>query len=258
MTEDRGILINAKKRRPLFRWPFSMRKDIDAALFPEIYFIRHAESTYEAKKGSIFNKILCQSLKPLTRLQRDPQLTAKGRWQCKRLKRSAKSEIEDADIVLVSPLVRCLETADKGLPFIDPKKIIVDPICRDVFRNVSDVGTSLEDLKQKYPKFDFSKVEDGFWVSHLTETGFHNVDIVVNIGEVIPETERHFRKRILHLIEKIRTMRDKKKIVIVSHVMVHKQIMKMCGREITFCTPPLGKVTKMNSKLIFEAKLEQI
>jgi broad specificity phosphatase PhoE len=70
----------------------------------------------------------------------------------------------DVDLVLVSPLRRALHTC--SIVFEKHKSnapIIVEPAFREIMESSNDLGTEIEDSRQRYPSFDFSHIKHNDW-----------------------------------------------------------------------------------------------
>ena len=131
-----------------------------------LHLIRHGYSLH----NELFHKIGLQAFRMPDCI--DSPLTGEGHLQSIELGQSwaKKSEIE---LVLVSPLTRCLETAmnifgDTNIPIISQEFLREYPIGEDTCNKRS----SLTLLKNKYPKIDFHLISDGdtLWTSDYRET----------------------------------------------------------------------------------------
>ncbi|KLU83715.1 hypothetical protein MAPG_02766 [Magnaporthiopsis poae ATCC 64411] len=119
---------------------------------PKLIFIRHAQALHNLR-----NKI------------HDPDLTDLGREQsrtlCKHLQETLPGKL-DVDLIIVSPMRRCIQTAQIGLGFlIDPppggKKVpvVAHAGWQEVSAKPCDTGSPLEALANEFPFVDFSKVD---------------------------------------------------------------------------------------------------
>ena len=120
-----------------------------------LYLIRHGHSLH----NELFHKIGLQAFRIPESI--DSPLTGEGHLQSIELGQSwkKKSEIE---LVLVSPLMRTLETAmnifgDTDIPMISEEFLREYPIGEDTCNKRS----SLTSIKNKFPKIQFNLVSDG-------------------------------------------------------------------------------------------------
>ena len=163
-------------------------------MIQNLYLIRHGHSLH----NELFNKIGVKAFRiPLTI---DSPLTSEGHLQSIELGQSwaKKSEIE---LVLVSPLTRCLDTSmnifgDTDIPMISQEFLREYPIGEDTCNKRS----SLVSLKNKYPKIEFNldSDEDTLWTQDYRES--------------IDELEQRLYKMIKYLQD-----RKEKNIAIVGH-----------------------------------------
>ena len=131
-----------------------------------LHLIRHGYSLH----NELFHKIGVEAFRiPLTI---DSPLTNEGHLQSIELGQSwaKKSEIE---LVLVSPLMRTLETAmnifgDTDIPMISEEFLREYPIGEDTCNKRS----SLTHLKNKYPRVEFNLIsdQDTLWTQDYRET----------------------------------------------------------------------------------------
>lgn len=123
-----------------------------------IYLIRHAQSQYniidsvESAKGT--NILDYKFREDLI----DCDITERGYEQAKK----AAEDMKDINVtlVLVSPLLRALRTCYEI--FKDHKnkpKVVVWPWSREIVDSSCDIPGDLEELKSKFPTFDFSMMD---------------------------------------------------------------------------------------------------
>jgi glucosyl-3-phosphoglycerate phosphatase len=92
----------------------------------------------------------------------DPRLTPLGHAQAEEAARQLKGQ--DIRRIIVSPYTRALQTAHPiaaalGLP------LTVDPIVRERYAFVCDIGSPRASLEREWPDHDFAQVEDVWWPS---------------------------------------------------------------------------------------------
>jgi len=163
-------------------------------MIQNLYLIRHGHSLH----NELFNKIGVKAFRiPLTI---DSPLTSEGHLQSIELGNTwpKKREIE---LILVSPLTRCLDTSmnifgDTDIPMISQEFLREYPIGEDTCNKRS----SLVSLKNKYPKIEFNldSDEDTLWTQDYRES--------------IDELEQRLYKMIKYLQD-----RKEKNIAIVGH-----------------------------------------
>jgi broad specificity phosphatase PhoE len=107
---------------------------------------------------------------------RDARLSPKGRRECDALagRLARQTWLSDVELVVVSPLRRCLETAARGVmpalvtPSASLKRgtaptVIVLPWITERVYTMGDIGTSPNSLRLEWPTFDWSLVQDEWW-----------------------------------------------------------------------------------------------
>ncbi|GKY97369.1 hypothetical protein MPSEU_000695300 [Mayamaea pseudoterrestris] len=126
------------------------------ALPKTIFAIRHGLSTaneYMRKPGNQWGD---PDFNDKTDI--DAPLSEVGRRQA-RLLLNNKELFESVDLVLVSPLRRCLQTYLEGVQPVCAKKAIVLPLLRERVYTQSDTSSfSLQELSRQHPSLDFSEV----------------------------------------------------------------------------------------------------
>ena len=135
-------------------------------MIKNLYLIRHGHSLH----NELFNKIGVKAFRIPATI--DSPLTGEGHLQSIELGNTWQNKPE-IDLVLVSPLTRCLETAmnifgDTNIPMISEEFLREYPIGEDTCNKRS----SLTHLKNKYPKINFNLIsdQDTLWTSDYRET----------------------------------------------------------------------------------------
>lgn len=133
-----------------------------------IYFIRHAESEYNAYKKQLSVWLCCKCC--FDPLIYDPKLSPFGQTQLISLKNVLNDNgiLNSIQVVLVSPLTRTLLTCLSVFDNIKQSKgenvpIIVEPILTEILDTSADVGRTRRELEKDYPHLDFSKCVDENW-----------------------------------------------------------------------------------------------
>lgn len=128
----------------------------------------------------------------------DPPLTHRGVQQCK--ERRLQCSQLNPQVVIVSPLLRCLQTAQLSFAdHIDTAKWVSHEGCREELGLlVGNKRRPLTDIKEDYPKIDFSGIpyeQDELWESYgdrretLLEKSERIYDFLVNYVAERPEPE---------------------------------------------------------------------
>jgi len=126
----------------------------------------------------------------------DCSLSTEGIKQAKK----AASTLSDANIryVFVSPLKRTLLTAQ--IMFENHKNrphVIVLPVIREIFASSCDIPGDLEPLKQEFPDFDFSLMDDfrnqDYWFFDTMVNQNARNDLLNEIQETFPCEEQRLK-----------------------------------------------------------------
>ena len=124
----------------------------------KVHFVRHAEGTHNVEKN-----YHCLS-------NFDARLTKVGEKQCIQLAQSLSSSMmmESVDLVVTSPLTRCIQTSLFCFSSLLPKNIpfVVHESIRETVNYHCDRRRSIQQLLHEFPTIDFSTTEeeeDGIW-----------------------------------------------------------------------------------------------
>ena len=119
-----------------------------------VHFLRHAEGHHNVK----------QDYRSLAHM--DARLTEKGREQCRLFSESIvleRAHLLDTELVVTSPLSRCLETTLLSLDPVLQHKPLVPIIALDHVRETvnynCDRRSPVAELSLEHPRVDFSHVE---------------------------------------------------------------------------------------------------
>lgn len=119
---------------------------------PIIHCVRHAQG---------FHNLDPQNEQTLL----DPELTPRGRDQCKRLAASFPHHSE-IDYIISSPLRRTIQTTVLGFqPLVFDKglKVLLEPRCQETTANAADTGRGNDSLTGEFGDIlDFSRLEPGW------------------------------------------------------------------------------------------------
>lgn len=143
---------------------------------------------------------------------RDARMTPKGRAQCEEL-RNLLIKLEAVkhlkpEVVVVSPLSRAMETA--SIVFPDPAEVPIKlyPGMQEFVVNICDVGRPLTELKQEFPRLDFSHMQEDWWSVPMAK-----------------ETPQSLQNRIAILHSYLRSL-PQKVIVLVGHGHFLRELLK--------------------------------
>ena len=98
----------------------------------------------------------------------DSPVSNQGQEQIRELRQrleassSMRAFLESADLVVVSPLTRTLQTMEGSVGALLPDHvpILSHPLCRERVYTASDTGRPVEELQREYPLVDFSLLLD--------------------------------------------------------------------------------------------------
>ena len=108
-----------------------------------IFFIRHAEGYHNINEETWNLKF--------------PRLTEKGKAQAINAKKNIPCQM---DLVLVSPLIRTLETSD--IIFKKSKKFISEEFIREKVVNPCDYRQPVSEVKDEFNYVDFNNINDDY------------------------------------------------------------------------------------------------
>ena len=134
------------------------------------------------------------------------QLTERGIKQCKTLARDPPPCIETAQLLVVSPMQRTLQTASLSFPSLMGK---IPWVACELIRERSglhpcDRRRNIEEYKPRYPHVDFSLVS-------------HEEDPLFYIWGGKREPRKHVIERSWHFFAKWLAQREEKEIIVVTH-----------------------------------------
>lgn len=140
-----------------------------------VYFIRHAESEYNAYKKQPSVWLCCKCC--LDPMIYDPKLSLHGQSQVASLNQVLEDLgiLNSVQVVLVSPMTRALLTCIAGFGSMEQKQrknvqIIVEPLLTEILDTSGDVGRPRKELEKDFPKLDFSKcVYENWWYYDRTK-----------------------------------------------------------------------------------------
>ena len=167
--------------------------------------IRHAESEFNYELDGDNDKRFDEKMKKLV----DCGITEKGIQKCKEMTGTVT-----ADIVVISPLRRAIETAMLIFPGIVTGDVphVIQPLAAEHLLDTCDIGSDREQLKNRFPWINTSLLTtDRWWYS-----GKDLNDIWKDMQSPPFEPEEHFESRVSKLRQYLTTLTDDK-IVVVAH-----------------------------------------
>lgn len=212
-----------------------------------LYVIRHGTSTaneWMSRPGNIWGDATFQDNLELV----DARLSDEGRRQAEHLakKLAAVEWLAEVELVVVSPLTRCLETFELGvkpalLQTLEESTrstkvpdVVVNPLFRERVYTSSDTGRPRSVLEAEFGQLDWSAVPDGVWWHSGTEDGEYEEWRPAGEGQwyaVDGEPRPVFEARMTEADEWINE-RPEKCILIISHWGV---IRHWTGEEVENC-----------------------
>ena len=120
-------------------------------------FIRHGEGIHNVAE-KIHGKKLWESTLALSEEYLDPGLTELGLQQALDLRKNFNNNMPKPELIISSPLQRCLLTAENCLPsnYNDIKKIIIENFRERNGRHYCDKRHSLDFIEKNFPLWDLS------------------------------------------------------------------------------------------------------
>jgi broad specificity phosphatase PhoE len=206
--------------------------DVEAVSTKHILAIRHAQSVANEKLLHAWGAPDFKDDESL----RDTELSGKGLNQVQQglpaqlASPDFHDELSKVELVLVSPLTRCLQTFTLGvLPQLNKRReipILALPHASERVYTISDIGSPASALKEKFPAVDFSLLEgqeDSSWWYTQDSTSSSNSDAPEwrpcdgNQWYAVPgEPADHFANRMKELDAWIQS-RPERNIILVAH-----------------------------------------
>jgi broad specificity phosphatase PhoE len=211
-----------------------------------LYLIRHGTSLANEHMQQPGNQWGDATFEDDMRL-RDAPLSSRGEKECKALKDHlvAQPWLDHVELIVVSPLTRCLQTLEIGVvpAFRDDLRvdtsnrppIIVLPWIAERVYTASDIGTLANSLRSKWPTFDWSFVPGSAWWYH-EDAGTFNKPEWRPHGQgqwyaVAGEPKKTFNNRMAQADAWLRK-RPEKNILLVTHWAV---IRHFTDQEVSNC-----------------------
>ncbi|KAI0155408.1 phosphoglycerate mutase-like protein [Hypoxylon sp. FL1284] len=118
---------------------------------PTLILIRHAQAGHNATQNYQLH---------------DPDLTEEGHGQCADLRKGLMENelVQKADLIVVSPLRRTIQTAFRSVDWLVEKgvKVEADASWQENSPKPCDTGSPVDALRDEFPAVDFSKVDPVF------------------------------------------------------------------------------------------------
>mmetsp|Transcript_16404 Transcript_16404/g.29183 ORF Transcript_16404/g.29183 Transcript_16404/m.29183 type:complete len:336 (-) Transcript_16404:386-1393(-) len=145
-----------------------------------VHLIRHGEGDHNAAEREFGSEKWENEIAKSPRF-RDAHLNSVGQQQCEKLRESFTAALDNgfrADVIIVSPLTRAIETAKIGLAEIWGKvPIYAVELTRERFgKNTCDQRRSISELKNEFPEINFDlfmESEHDEWWTDERETDEH-------------------------------------------------------------------------------------
>lgn len=182
----------------------------------EVYYIRHAQSTYN--KWAALSALNFAWTYENKVENYDPVLTEEGIQACNLQAETLDKEHPfDADLVLVSPLTRAMQTAkaiSRSKCFSNVKTLVATQLIRERTDCPGDIGKPKSVLEKTFPEIDFSYIAKESWWNYVEED---KIGRDRNGAEhYARESEVDAKTRVAMTLLWI-TMRPEKTVVMVSH-----------------------------------------
>jgi len=189
----------------------------------QFFYIRHSQSTYNKwAKQSILNFSWTYKNEPENQ---NPLVTPEGYRMCEaRVQQLDKDLPFDAELVVVSPLTRAIQTMNevrKSVCFKNTKKIISTQLIRERLDTAGDIGKKASEISKDFPEVDFSYLSKESWWNYLEEDKIKRSKN--GAEEYTPETEEDVKARIAIFFLWM-LMRPENSVVFISHASFYRAI----------------------------------
>lgn len=192
----------------------------------QLFYIRHSQSAYNKwNKQSIFNFSWTYKNQPENQ---NPPVTPEGYKMCEsRVEQLDKEQPFDAELVMVSPLTRAIQTMNevrKSVCFKNTQKILATQLIREKLDIVAGIGKKKSEISKEFPEIDFSYVSKESWWNYHQED---KIKLMKNGSEdYTSESEKDVKARIAMFFLWM-LMRPENTIVFVSHGSYYKTMHDM-------------------------------
>ena len=189
----------------------------------QLFYIRHSQSTYNKWAGqSIFNFSWTYKNQPENQ---NPVVTPEGYKMCEaRVVQLDKDLPFDAELIMVSPLTRAIQTMNelrKSVCFKNTKKILSTQLIRERLDTAGDIGKKKSEIASDFPEVDFSYISKESWWNYVEED---RIKRQKNGAETYSqESEKDVKARIAMFFLWM-LMRPEDTIVFVSHASFYRAI----------------------------------
>jgi len=145
----------------------------------------------------------------------DTVLTSAGRKQVESLAAQINRLRPAPEVVLVSPLSRCLETATLAAGHLGVP-LVAEPLLREKVTLSSEIGQAPGALKHKFPRVDFPADMEEVWWYSPTSSSSSSSSAAGGHLHVDKEPEDVYQARLAELRQRLAS-RPEHSILIVSH-----------------------------------------
>jgi broad specificity phosphatase PhoE len=161
----------------------------------QLHLLRHGESVFNTRFHT-----------DVDLFDLDSQLTDHGRAQAAAA--AERVAAVDPDLVITSPLIRALQTAE--IVAGDRFPVLVEPLVRERLSYCCDVGRTASELAAEFPRWRFDHVPERWWSSSPGGPG------TFDAHNLIVESELAFRRRVVAFRAWL-AGRPERRIVVVGH-----------------------------------------
>eukprot|EP01122_Echinamoeba_exundans_P012888 TRINITY_DN5516_c0_g1_i1.p1 TRINITY_DN5516_c0_g1~~TRINITY_DN5516_c0_g1_i1.p1 ORF type:complete len:233 (-),score=39.99 TRINITY_DN5516_c0_g1_i1:59-712(-) len=185
----------------------------------KIYLIRHgqskhneAENAWRATRGTTEDEERFPD--PLFF---DAELSSAGHEQTVDLHKRVNETLAHAELVVISPLSRAIQTFMAGFQSLRQNiPIHVHPLCREKVENACDIGRPVSELKAAFPELSFEHLEPIWWYTESSDITEDNFRDLWASGKRYEEPEDYLNSRIESFRQWLKE-RPEQNIVVVGH-----------------------------------------
>ncbi len=188
----------------------------------------------------------------------DSPLTPKGKDQCAEQRPAARA-LEGVELIVISPLVRCLQTAhitfEDHLPHNTPRTVkwmAHEGVREELGTLLCNKRRALSETKRLFPSVDFTRIphdeDDVMWDNHAKRTA--NDD-----GIPTRETMEDMSHRCYDFLVDFLHMRPEREIVVVGHsawlLAMTRAVLDLGSDEEGSIKPMFGQAEMRSMELVF-------